>query len=85
MNAAGGRLPECCAKTGIGTVIWVEVADVRHLNYEQHISAVPLPGKLDQFPQMLGAPLGGRVRECADAVSFQPSRPYTLHKRHVQE
>ena len=54
----------------------MQILDPLHLDHEKHISAEPCLRQFCQLPQMLGAPLGGGVREGADPVAFQC---YALH------
>lgn len=71
LHTGTGGFPEGSAEVRVGNVVGMEEFYISHLDDEQHIRPVPLPGKGSQFPQMPGTPGGGSVRESAHPIILQ--------------
>lgn len=69
-TGAGG-LPQGSTEGRVSGVVGVQVENVLHLNDEEHIGTVSLPGQGGQLRQMPGAPDCGGIGESANTVIFQ--------------
>ena len=79
LNAPLRGPAEGLPKPGISGVVGVEIPDGGHLDDEEHVGPVPLLGRPQQAPQVLGPTLRGGVGESADPLVLQGD-PLDLQK-----